>query len=341
MAKCPGCGSEMAPNARFCSLCGRDVTQTGTGAPAAAPNPTTQIPTQYANPSVPGGAGPAVPNRTPLYIGGALAALAIIALLVAKAAGVFSGAKAEPTASGVLTAPPTRVAAAPILTPPSVAAPTPAPVLQAPQTKGNPMPADVIDYLRWLKQFDSGRQQLESKGQAQLTLLLQDFMKEYMTGQSLGLLNGDAADTSPQQPKGLDITPINQVIQDWNTAAGIFSQKTPPNPCATLATDYRGALTTAVQQMTQITGMFVQADQSIKNAGGEKTTNAQQTLTTLFQEKNSQQMSQSVEGSYSSANQALDAVRDQYTDIPPDIDKSHFTIKVENGGSVQLPGLPM
>ncbi|MES2461179.1 MAG: zinc ribbon domain-containing protein [Armatimonadota bacterium] len=339
MAKCPKCGTELAAFARFCSNCGYD-----TGAQPATTANATQA---YGSPSGPpyGGETPGNNQKTGLYIGGGLVALAIIAFFIARAAGLFSGAKAEAPATGVLSAPQTQVVAAPVLNAPEVAAPA-APVLRAPQMASppppitNPMPADVIDYLRWLKQFDIGRQQLSSKGEAQMMLVLQEFTKEYMTGQSLGLLDGDSGDSrNPQQQKGLDISPINNVIQDWNKATTLFMQKQPPAPCTTLASNYKGALATAVSQMTQVTSAFLGATQSIKNSGGQKTADAQQTLESLMQEKNGRHGSQSIDGSLTSANDALDAVRNQYTDIPPDIDAAHFSIKAD-GSSLKLPGLP-
>jgi hypothetical protein len=339
MAKCPKCGTELAAFARFCSNCGYD-----TGAQPANSANATQA---YGSPSgPPPGAGPSGDgNKTGLFIGGGLVALAIVAFFIARAAGLFSGAKAEAPSTGVLSAPQTQVVAAPVLNAPPVAAPT-APVLRAPQMatppppRTNPMPPDVIDYLRWLKRFDTGRQQLASQGEAQMMIMLQDFTKEYMTGQSLGLLDGDSGNgKTPQEQKGLDITPINNVIQDWNKATAIFQQKQPPAPCTTLASNYKGALASAVAQMSQVTSAFVGATQSIKNSGGQKTADAQQTLTQLMQEKNGRTSSQSIDGSLQGANDALDAVRNQYTDIPQDIDAQHFSIKVD-GGSLKLPGLP-
>ncbi|MBC8103072.1 MAG: zinc ribbon domain-containing protein, partial [Cytophagales bacterium] len=173
MAKCLGCGTELAANARFCSLCGRDVVGSS---PSGASS--TVMPGRDSPPPPAGSAGGG--NKTGLFVGGGLIALAVIAFFIARAAGLFSGAAAAPqAATGVLSAPQTQVVAAPILTAPSVAPPSAAPVLQAPPAKTNPMPADVAEYLRWLKQFEAGRQQLSSKGEAQMMLMLQDFTKEY------------------------------------------------------------------------------------------------------------------------------------------------------------------
>jgi hypothetical protein len=202
------------------------------------------------------------------------------------------------------------------------------------------MPADIIDYLRWLKQFDIGRQQLSSKGEAQMMLLLQEFTTEYMTGKSLGLLDGDSGDSrNLQQQKGIDISPINNVIQDWNKATTLFMQKQPPAPCTTLASNYKNSLATGVSEMTKVTTALLTATQSIKDSGGQQTADAQQTLGLLMQEKNGRHGSQTMDGSLRSANDALDAVRNQYTDIPSDINAQNFSIRAE-GGALKLPGLP-
>jgi len=270
-------------------------------------------------------------------VGGGIAALAIVAFIVAKAAGVFSGQKVDTPSSGVLVAPPVQTVNAPVLSAPSVSTLPSAPVLQAPAVKGNPMPDDVIEYLRWLKQFEAARHQLESKGDAQLTLLMEDATKDMMTGKSMGLLDGDP--NTPTTSKGPDFSSLDSIIQDWNKATGIFQQKTPPNPCATLATDYNGALIAAVSEMSSVVGTFRDALSSIKSANGEKTPQAQDTLTQLFQEKNTKGQSRGIDQSFQGADAALDAVRNQYSSMPDDINKQNFSIKSEGSGFA-IPGLP-
>lgn len=351
MAKCTGCGAELAPKARFCALCGKEAaiqpSQGGaTQAFASAPVPAHQM--QYPQPTYQ--AGPlAVPQpsgggggKVAAAVGAGVVLLAIAGFLFAKATGVLSARKTEAPVTGVLTAPPTQTVQAPVLSVPPVAGPKAAPVLAPPLSVGNPMPEDVIEYLRWLKKFEAARRNLEAKGAQQMTLCLQDLIKEYTTGASMGLLDGDSSGATPPEHKPMNYAAIiGGVIQEWNGAATIFQQKSPPNPCANLATGYNQALTAGVQQMSELQGVMTNAQASLKANGGKSTGDTQQTLTGLFAQKNSKQASQSVDGLYGSANNALDEVRNRYTQMPADIDKAHFDIKSDGGSLMMPPGLGM
>lgn len=327
MAKCPKCGTELAQYARFCSNCGNDTAaQPANAAPA------------YRSPSPsPNG------QKTGLFVGGGLVALAIIAFFIARAAGLFSGAKAEPVSAGVLSAPQTQVVAAPILNAPPVSTPGPAPVLRAPQMpppRTNPMPADVIDYLRWLKQFEAGRKGLEAKGQAQALVMMQDMLKEGLTGPAdMNLLGGDSSE-APDHKANPAYNPavFNKIIQDWNAATAIFQQKSPPSVCTTLASNYNESLKASVVQMSGLTNMIQSVLAATKNTSSQSETAIRSARTKAYEEYGTKSTSRSIDQQYSAANDALDAVRSQYTNVPPDIDAAHFVIKSE--GSQGIPGLP-
>ncbi len=296
-----------------------------------------QYPSQYQAPVNNNGGG-----KIAAAIGGGVVLLAIAGFLFAKATGVLSAKKTEAPVTGVLTAPPTQTVQAPVLQVPPVAAPKAAPVLNPPATVGNPMPEDIIAYLRWLKQFEAARKSLEAKSAQQMTLCLQDLIKEYTTGASMGLLDGDSSGATPPEHKPMNYAAIiGGVIGEWNGAATVFQQKTPPNPCAPLATAYNGALTASVQQMSQLQSVMTNATASLKANNGQQTTNTQQSLTQLFQQKNGKQASQSVDGLYGSADSALNEVRNRYTDIPADISQAQFGIKSDGGSLMMPPGLGM
>ena len=268
-----------------------------------------------------------------------VALLLVAGFLFAKASGLLSAKPTTPPAAGVLAAPPTQTVQAPVLAVPPVAAPK-APVLAPPASVGNPMPEDIIAYLRWLKQFEMARRGLEAKGATQMTLCLQDLIKEYTTGQSMGLLDGDSTGATPPEHKPMNYAAvIGSVIQEWNSATTLFQQKTPPNPCAPLATGYNQALTAGVQQMSQLQGVMTGAQASLKQSGGQSNTNTQQSLTDLFAQKNSKQASQSVDALYGNANASLDELRNRYTQIPADISKGQFDIKSDGGSMTMPPGL--
>lgn len=366
MTRCLKCGSTIAPHARFCSVCGAEavpaspqganVTQGFHQTPAGGGNP--NVTQGFSRTSTFGGAdlgtttafttqnGTAVNSeaenrkRMGIALGGGAALLIIAGLIFASASGLLGAKKPNTGGAAVLSAPPAQTVQAPVLTAPAPVVHT-APVVNAPPAKGNPMPADVIEYLRWLKKFEAGRLALESKSEAQMLLVVQELIKVGMVGtKSMGLLDGDSEEASRDAKNAgptIDTRATNAVIADWNTAAGIFQQKSPPNVCATLASNYNGGLTSSVKGMTEILGAGVRAVESINAAGGEKTGDASEVLSFLTDQKNNASMSKNIEGFFTASDQSLDLVRSQYTEIPADIDKAQFTIKSGNAGGINIP----
>ncbi len=372
MTRCLKCGSTLAPHARFCSVCGAEFAPPS---PAGGGNVTQGFhQTQGgANPNVTQGfsrtstlsgadlgttsaftaqndafaADPEAENKKRMMIaGGGVGALLIVAgLIFASASGLLGAKKPNAGGAAVLSAPPAQTVQAPVLNAPAPVIEN-APVVSAPG-KNAPMPADVVDYLRWLKKFEADRISLESKSEAQMLLVMQALIKDGMVGtKGMGLLDGDSEEAS-RDPKNagprIDTKETNAVIANWNTAAGIFQQKPPPNVCATLASNYNGGLTSSVKAMTEILGGGVRALESINAAGGEKTSDASEVLTFLTDQKNNATMSKNIEGFFAASNQSLDAVRSQYTEIPADIDKAQFSIKSGSAGglNIPIPGLGM
>lgn len=333
MPRCPSCGTPSPAMARFCSICGSAL------APPAAPPParTVAIPTPAPAGAPDAGTKRGLP-RAALAGGAGLALIALAGFLFARASGLLGAPAPASSATGVLAAPAVQTAPAPILSAPETQAPQ-EPVLAPPGTVDNAMPEDVIAYLRWLKQFEAERRRLEAECASQLTLALQDLIKDYTTGASLGLLDADSTGETPREHSAPSHgATIADVIQKWNQATGIFQQKIPPNPCASLATTYGQALAAGVQQMGAIQGILATAQASIKEAGGRSTGDAQSALTDLFQQKSTRSMSRNVDSLIRDANGALDALRDRYTQMPSDIDRAHFSITAESGG-LALPPL--
>jgi hypothetical protein len=344
MTRCLKCGSTLAPHARFCSVCGAE------SAPAAPQNASSPNATQGFTPaSAHTGMQPAYAatpdadaenKKRMMMIGGGTAALLILAAIFISASGILGAKKPKTDNAGVLIAPPAKPAAAPLIVAPAPKA-SDAPVVTAPPAQGNPMPADVIDYLRWLKQFEAGRVALESKSESQMMLVVQELVKVGMVGtKAMGLLEGDSEEASRNSANAgptIDTRAVNAVIADWNKAAGIFQGRTPPNACATIAGNYNTGLTTSVSSMSQILGGAVKAVESINQANGEKTADASNMLSFLTDQKNNAGISKTIESSFTASNQALDALRSQYTEIPADIDKGQFTIKSGNAGGMNIP----
>lgn len=320
MAKCPGCGSELPAVARFCPLCGRTVTA-ATGPASAhglsdAPGPS---------------GGDAGRRKVALAVAAGTALIAVAAFLFARASGILAAPRpGMGSGGGILSAPAPASTPAPLLTAPAPTTPQ-APVLQAPQTAQNPMPDDVVGYLRWLKKFEEGRRNLEYRGMSELTV----FTQQATTGALQGLLNADpTGEPAPTKPENNPVVGIGKVIQDWNIAAQNFQRVPPPNPCAPLAASYNQALTAGVAQMSAIQGMLTGALDSLQGSNGQATSVSKDTLTELYRQKGTRQGSVNVDTAYSQANSALDSLRAQYTSMPEDI--RTFDIK-SGGGGLNLP----
>jgi hypothetical protein len=341
MARCTGCGAQLAARARFCSLCGKEAPPEVIAAPppgaARSAAVTAPRPGAAANPAAAGGK-----KNVALITTASALALALLIFLGLKASGVLGAKRTEAPTAAVLNAPATEPVTAPVINAPAASPPPQAPILTPPVAKGTPMPEDVIAYLRWLKQFEAARRNLEDRGSAQLSVVAQELIKESMTGaQSLGTLDDDPTQASSDK-RGLvfDFAPLNKVIADWNLATGKFQSYPPPNPCASLAMTYNGALSTSVREMSQIVGSFQSAMNSLNSSNGQPSSDMMNVLTDLKAEHRSHEGSKNIDAQYSDANTALDRVRDQYTDIPPDIDGQHFQIKSESLSS-PLTGLAL
>ena len=212
-----------------------------------------------------------------------------------------------------------------------------APVLTAPTVKGNPMPEDVIAYLRWLRQFEAARRSLTSRGTAQLLVTyanrakapLDDLLKEPDQQSSEIKLGSPKSEAE-----------ISSVIQEWNKAAGRFQSYPPPNPCVTLATNYNAMLITVVQQQSKLLRVMIDTLKAASDSGGKATTDITQVLTQLMDEHNNKGMSKAADATFQSASESLNTLRDQYTEIPQDIDRAHFTIQDDNTAAVPSVGLP-
>lgn len=333
MARCSGCGGEINAATRFCPHCGRSLTMPGSAVsgPAAASG--------LSDAPGPSG-GTDGKKKVALAAAAGLAVVALAGFALLKATGVLSAEKPTSPAVGVLNAPAVQTAQAPVLTPPIPSAPqnpvmTP-PTPQTPKKAENPMPEDVVAYLRWLKQFEAARRNLEYKGMAEMTI----FTQKATTGAIESFMNMDPnGEPAPVKPEDNPVAGVARVIQDWNRAAQLFQQRRPPNPCATLAGHYNQALVAGVAQMSALHGMLSGALASIQGAGGQATPMSKDALTDLYRQKSSREGSVNVDAAYGSANEALNNLRAQYTSLPEDV--RTFDIKAADGGGMKLPFMGM
>jgi hypothetical protein len=262
---------------------------------------------------------------------GGVALVGLAAFLFARASAPLSANKPAVGGGGVLSAPPAQTAPAPVLSAPQVEAPK-APVIAPPATVGNPMPADVADYLRWLKQFEMARRTLKKNGDAQLQTALVKAVKGYYDT-ALAMSDPDAEPQAPRPEENFQAD-IGRVLAEWNQAASLFTQRRPPDVCAPLAAAYRDAIAGSVAQMSKIQGVITQAQNAQKTGKGFDMS----VLQDMNRQKATREGSRGVDTSYGGANQALNELRSRYTAIPPDINASAFDI--QEGGMAQIPAIP-
>lgn len=340
MAKCTGCGNEVAGNARFCPLCGTQAIAppNASGAtlrPPTGPNSNAMPTSSYnAQPSYESGGG-----KGKVYAAAAAGGVVVLiaAIVFAKMSGLLGAHQTEVPRTAVLNAPAAQAVPAPVMNAPKVEAPKPsAPVLQPPVAQGNPMPEDVIEYLRWLKRFEAARQQLKARSESQMVLLMGNMIKAPL----------EELMKEPDQQKNTispiskeDFQTLSKVSQEWNQAAQIFQAKSPPNACAPLAGSYNNMLTTIIQQEMALQQTLESSLSTITQHNGNATPDVQTTLQKLYGERNSGGMSHTADAQFTSASGALDALRARYTSMPPDIDGAHFTIVDES--HVSVPNAPM
>lgn len=265
--------------------------------------------------------------------------------LFAKSAGVLNAQKPTAPTGAVINAPNTQPAQAPVLSAPQPTMPK-APVMKPPTTVGNPMPADVVAWLRWLKWFEGERKRLEAKSAGELVVQLQNAIKEYMTGESMGLLDGSFENgEAPKKAAPNYGEQIAKVIGEWNQAANVY--KTPgaankpplPDTCAPLASSYGIALDAGIAEMSKLMNTLNSTLGAMSGQNGD-TSAAQNAVRELMAQKSNKSASKSVDALFIDANAALDAVRNRYTDIPPDISAANFRV-ISEGASLSLPIMGM
>lgn len=325
MPKCSSCGTESAPNARFCAICGAQIAPPS---PVSPPMPVPSSPPSSGNlgsaqglPTSPGG----LPPGAWAAIGGGVVVLGVAGFLFAKAAGLFGAPAPGTKSTAVLSAPQTQTAPAPILSAPQTEAP-PAPVLQTPASEEVPMPEDVIAYLRWLKRFDQVLREVNSR----LESIGVSVIPEIYTGM-ISQIAGDGE--TPSRPAGSGVVErLSTITAELNQLTAQFRQMPPPEPCAPLASAYGDALVAAVRGSAQLITVFGKVAQSFSADVDQGAQDRQQMLPDLMKELQGGGISSGVDRSFGGANSALDALRGRYNRIPSDVDRGAFAIESVDSG---------
>ena len=199
-----------------------------------------------------------------------------------------------------------------------------------------PMPADVIAYLRWLKWFESERHRMQLNQVFSLAPLA-------TTAAYADLLSEDAPPI--QGPPELAVAKrfeekVSPVVKGWGATVEVFDKQPAPAPCQELASTYRSGM---INTKSAIGSILEKTVGTIRQIAGQKNKEelAQPTLRWLQDQKDNKALSQSADDGFHAANLALAKLRSQYREIPVDIDQAHFLIVPEDSKlPFALPTLP-
>jgi hypothetical protein len=237
--KCSRCSAEIPAQSRFCLRCGTAVPSTTT----------TQMPTGY-NPTM------AAPQRASgnkgLYAVIGLLAIAVLALGGFVAKGMFQKSADDKKgqlvqapgmgSSGALVQAPGDSKMAPIVQAPGDS--TPAPIVQQPDSAPNP--ADIDDYLQFVRRIEASKQQLLRK---QLKDALVMMTKAKMLSATIEEENYNNAFNDIG--KGLSYN-----ADEWEMLTREFQTRTPPPSCVDLRNKY-------LDQLAKIQTMVIEVNDAL------------------------------------------------------------------------------
>ena len=198
------------------------------------------------------------------------------------------------------------------------------------------MPADVVAYLRWLKWFESERHRMQLNQIFSLAPLA-------TTAAYADLLSEDAPPI--QGPPELAVArrfeeKVSPVVKGWGATVEVFDKQAAPSDCQELAEHYRTGLTNTKSAVGTILEKTVG---TIRELAGQKNKEelARPTLSWLQDQKDNKSLSNSADDGFFAANAALEKLRSQYREIPPDIDQANFRIQPDDSKlPFTMPSLP-
>lgn len=245
--KCARCSAEIPKQSQFCLRCGTPIAGT-------AANPTGAVAPPFAIPQ-------SKPNNRPFQIAIGALALLVLALGALVLRGQLTQKPSEPTGGALVQAPGEgnsgKMVQAPAETPPNKLVDEPAPV-----------PADIIDYLAFLKQIEATKQQLI---RAMLADALAD--KASALGKQADAINSDdpnAMQNFLATPEKKDSERANQ----WNALTISFGQRVPPDSCTDLHNKY-------YDQLAKLQAQHLQLAEGLRKAQSDPSS-ALQELTSML-----------------------------------------------------------
>ena len=233
--KCVRCSAEIPSQSQFCLRCGTPVSA---GNPMGATNPTMPL-----RPAVPAPSK----NNGPLIAVVTVLSVLVLALGAFVVKGMLAQKPETEAPTGLVQAPkrqqPTGLVEKP-------AESKPVELVQKPAEGTPPPPAEVVDYLAFLKRIEEKRKTLESDeiahAMALQAVLPADQAKQFMNF-------GDDSNASASAPAPAPVTETLQSTKDydnkWNQIASEFQSKAPPSSCQAIHdayADFLGKSQTAI-----------------------------------------------------------------------------------------------
>jgi hypothetical protein len=199
-------------------------------------------------------AQPKSANRTPYVIIGLLA-LAVLALGAVVVNGQLAQ-RAGKNESGKLVQAAGSGAGGPLLQVPGEAG-KPQPLVEKPVAppENAPVPADVLDYLAWLKRIESKKRGLINTHNSKLETIVASMPGDWLKRLMEDLGNDSPLVSDSVNPKTMmdeSARLIDAVSNDWNAVAVEFNQRTPPSSCRELHARYYEQLNVAGQQFVKV-----------------------------------------------------------------------------------------
>jgi hypothetical protein len=201
-------------------------------------------------------------DRRALYLVIGALGLAVLALgaMVVRGQLAQRGAQID---SGNLVQAAGQSSAGPLVQVPGEAAKA-QPLVQKPDTppENAPVPADVLDYLAWLKQIERQKRDLINAHASRLETIVATLPGDIIKNLLQDITNDSPGGQDAAHPR---VTMeevekmIAQVTTDWNSIAVTFNQRTPPNSCRELHARYYDHLNTAGQQFVEVMTIFSRA----------------------------------------------------------------------------------
>jgi hypothetical protein len=302
--KCPRCQSELPSQAQFCLRCGSPVAAAPYGATAAS---------RPMSPAIHAAAPPAR-SRAGLIAGvsAILVIAAIAAFLGLRRGNVTNALGRVPEGSRIMDTTGRVGRTAPLTT--SAGTPGPAPL----------DPADVIDYLKFLKEIERQRITLVKSNEGTLKTLVP--MTE--GGNIMAQMQGNEADISRAQNQTYSNiqSKISDMSNQWLELSTRFQQRRPPQSCQQLANYYYDALGKTSAAIISVANAFSQAMQGLSSGDMSKVSGIVEKLQGM-DGSGTGSPSQSVDSACDKADSELASVCDKFR-----IHKD-FDIRSDGGGA--------